>query len=158
MDGLAPPLAWLAAALDAAGIGRAIGAAALVYPLVNVAHVLGVVLLVGGIGIVDLRLLGAWPALPLPALSRALTPLAVAGLALLALSGAVMFAADAKALAGSATFRWKLALIAVALLNALAFRRLWRGGPPTPGLKALAAGSVAAWLTVAGLGRWIAYS
>lgn len=155
MDWLGPLLGRLAATLDQAGVGRAIGEAALVYPLANVAHVLGVVLLVGGIGVVDLRLLGAWRALPMPALSRALTPVAIAGVALLALSGALMFAADAKALSGSATFRWKLVLIALGLANALLFRRL---DGRLAAARWLAAGSLALWLTVGFLGRWIAYS
>ncbi|KAB7647994.1 hypothetical protein F3168_06280 [Polymorphobacter fuscus] len=113
-------------------------------------HLLGLVLLVGSIGILDLRLLGAWPALPRDALQRALTPLGVAGLLLLAVSGSVLFAADAESVAGSTVFRWKLAVIGLALANAALFRRV--GG------RVLAAISLAAWLVAAGLGRMIAYS
>lgn len=136
---------WLAASgLTAWASGGA------VYPLANVLHLFGLVLLIGSIGIVDLRLLGAWPALPLEALQRALTPLAIAGLVLLVASGSVLFAADAESLAGSSVFRWKLLLIALALANALLFRRVHR--------PAMAAVSLVAWLSVAVLGRMIAYS
>ena len=62
-------------------------------------------MLVGGIGILDLRLAGAFRAIPVAPLSRALTPIALAGLVLMVPSGATMFAADAATLAGSATFR-----------------------------------------------------
>lgn len=134
------------------------------YPAANVAHLLGLVMLVGGIGLLDLRLAGAFRDLPVAALSRILTPLALVGLALMALSGAVMFAADAVALARSTMFRWKLALIAIALINAAAFRWLWRdriaewdASPPLAG-RAMAAGSVLLWLVIATAGRMIAYS
>ena len=135
---------WLSASGATAWAGGAI------YPAANVVHVLGLVLLVGSIGITDLRLLGAWPALPVEALERALTPLAMTGLVLLVGSGSILFAADADALAGSPVFRWKLLIIALALANALLFRRLRQ--------PALAAVSLVAWLSVAVLGRMIAYS
>jgi hypothetical protein len=40
-----------------------------------------------------------------------------------AVSGAAMFAADAKALVGNSAFQLKLLVVAAALLNAIAFRR-----------------------------------
>jgi len=130
------------------------------YPAANVVHVFGVVLLVGGIGIVDLRLIGLFRAIPLQPLARALTPLAVAGLVLLVLSGSVLFASDAKAVAGNATFRLKLALIALALANAILFRWRTRGlrAEAAPGLRVMALASLLLWVTVAVCGRLIAYS
>lgn len=123
---------------------------------------LGLVLLVGGIGLLDLRLLGAWPGLDLRELARAVTPLAVAGALLLVASGAVMFAADARAMAGSDMFRLKLALILVAIVNALLFRILYRRqmlfGALRPGMRAMAAFSLGAWVAVLVAGRMIAYS
>lgn len=120
-------------------------------------------MLVGGIGLLDLRLVGAFRALPVAPLSRALTPVAIAGLILMVPSGLTMVAADA-AVAESATFRWKLVLIGLALANALAFRSLWRDridgwdqAPPAAG-RLMAAGSILLWLAVATLGRMIAYS
>ena len=136
------------------------GQSALAYPIANVVHVLGVVLLVGGIGIVDLRLIGFFRAIPLRPLARALTPLGVAGLVLLVLSGSVLIASDAEAVAGNGTFRLKLALIALALANAILFR--WRVGglraEAAPGLRLMALVSLLLWVTVAVCGRLIAYS
>jgi hypothetical protein len=152
--------ALAAAVADTDFAGWASGSA-LAYPVANVLHLLGLVLLVGGIGLVDLRVLGAFPRLPLEPLAHALTPLAVGGVLVLAASGSVMFAADAEAFAASGAFRWKLALIAVAVVNAAAFRlllgpagRRWQTAPA----RIMAAASLAAWLTVATLGRMIAYS
>ena len=146
--------------LDAIGVGGWARGSDRVYPIANVLHLLGLVMLVGGIGVVDLRLAGAWRALPVESLARALTPLAVAGLLLMAASGTVLFAADGAALAESGTFKTKLLLIAVAVANALFFR--WRGrrlgGGPDVMARMLAMLSIVLWLSVAYAGRMIAYS
>ena len=151
---------WLAAMVEASQLGAFARGSSWAYPVANLIHLLGLVLLVGGIGIVDLRLIGLFPALPLDPLVRALTPLAIAGLALMALSGPILFAADATALARSGTFAWKLGFIGVALANAAAFRWLWRKERIGVRLvqRLMAGASIALWLTTAGLGRMIAYS
>ncbi len=134
------------------------------YPIANLVHLLGLVMLVGGIGILDLRLAGLFRRIPVAPLSSALTPIALTGLALMIPSGATMFAADATTLVHSSTFRWKLLLITLALANALAFRILWQGRierwdakPPALG-RLMAASSLLLWLSVATMGRMIAYS
>ena len=134
------------------------------YPVANLVHLLGLVMLVGGIGIVDLRLAGAFPSLPTAALARVLTPVAFAGLLLMLPSGITMFAADAEAMARSATFQRKLVLIALALANAILFRWLWNKripnwdeSPPLSG-RLMAGLSILLWLAVAVHGRMIAYS
>lgn len=134
------------------------------YPIANLVHILGLVMLVGGIGVLDLRLVGLFRRIPTAALAAALTPVALVGLVLMIPSGATMFASDASALVNSWTFRTKLLLIALALANALAFRFLWQKqleqwdmNPPIGG-RIMAAASILLWLSVAGLGRWIAYS
>lgn len=161
MDGA---LASLAEAIGASDFGQWASASPIAYPLANVVHLLGLVMLVGAIGILDLRLAGLFRAIPVVALSRALTPIALVGLVLMLPSGATMFAADAPPMAASPIFRTKLLLIALALANAIAFRILWRDridtwdvAPPIAG-RLMAAGSVVIWLAVAALGRMIAYS
>jgi hypothetical protein len=146
-----------ARAIEASALGIWMRESANAYPAANVLHLLGLVMLVGAIGIVDLRIAGLFRALPLAATVRALTPVGIAGLLLLALTGPLLFAADASALVRSDVFRWKLALIAIALLNALLFRWRWRGAEPDLALRAIAIASVLLWLTVATLGRMIAY-
>lgn len=133
------------------------------YPVANVLHVLGLAMFLGAIGMVDLRLAGLWRRLPLAAMNRALVPVAGAGLVVLAGSGTVLFAADATALAGSGVFRTKLLVILLALGNAALFRWKWqkrltsgrRVLPPGPRLLALL--SLLLWVSVAVLGRLIAY-
>lgn len=149
--------------LDAAGVSQWSRGAAWAYPVANTFHLLGLVMLVGGIGVVDLRLAGLWRAIPAAPLSRALTPVALAGLVVLAASGTILFAADGAALARSETFHRKLVLIVLALGNALVFRLAWQrrveaGGTVPPLGRLMAAVSLLLWLSVGTLGRWIAYS
>lgn len=121
-------------------------------------------MLVGGIGLLDLRLAGLFRRIPTEPLASALTPIAIGGLILMIPSGATLFASDAATLVNSTTFRWKLLLIALALSNAIAFRFLWQSrigqwdvDPPIWG-RLMAAISLLLWLSVAAMGRWIAYS
>ena len=160
---MAGALTSLAEAVGASGFGQWASMSPTAYPLANVVHLLGLVMLVGGIGLLDLRLAGAFRAIPVAPLSRALTPIAIAGLVLMIPSGATMFAADT-AVAESNVFQLKLVLIALALANAVAFRFLWRqrladwdAAPPTAG-RLMAAGSIGLWLAVGACGRMIAYS
>ncbi len=155
----------LAQGLEASAFGAWARGSSLAYPVANLVHLLGLVMLIGAIGVVDLRLMGAFRSLPPQALSRALVPVAAGGLALMIPSGLVMFAADAGPLLNSNLFRWKLALIALALANVAAFHLLWgrrRGGGLDavirPGARAMAIASLGLWLTVAALGRLVAYS
>ena len=153
----------LAGWLDNAGIRHWASATPWVYPAANVLHVLGVAMLVGAIGIVDLRVAGLWRALPIEALSRALTPIAVAGFVVLVLSGFILFAADGAALAVSAVFRLKLVMLAAAIINAATFRLVWQGRVDAGMVRPFAARvsavlSLLLWLTVATLGRLIAYT
>ena len=155
-------LSWFGEAVQSSPYGVWAGADA--YPIANLVHILGLVMLVGGIGILDLRLAGLFRRIPTEPLAAALTPIAIAGLLLMVPSGATLFAADAAALVHSTTFRWKLLLILLALSNAIAFRFLWQGriaqwdADPPPWGRMMAVASILLWLSVAGFGRWIAYS
>lgn len=133
----------------------------LAYPVANTVHVLALVLLLGGIGLVDLRVLGLFRRIPIEPLAAALVPIAATGVLILAASGSVMFAADAKALGESGTFRLKLVLILAALANVALFR--WRFGKaaprqPSSGAKLLSLLSLMLWTAVAIAGRLIAYT
>ncbi|MCA1661622.1 MAG: hypothetical protein LC648_05475 [Novosphingobium sp.] len=131
-----------------------------VYPLVNALHVVGIALLFGGIVPLDLRLAG-WrrDVGPVDPLAGLLLPVAIFGFVLAASSGLLLFATDARTYAASWLFRAKLVLIAAALLNALALRRIdWRSEAANS--RRLAWASVASlvlWLGAIVLGRMIGY-
>lgn len=132
---------------------------AFVYPAANTAHVIGAIMLVGAIGLLDLRILGYARGLAPEALTRAATPIAFSGFAIMLFSGAILFLADAETLAASALFRVKLALIALAVLNALYFRMRWPhlAEPLPQSARLLAGASLAFWVAIVVLGRLIAY-
>lgn len=157
-------LAGFAEAVQSTPFGLWAARSQLAYPVANLVHLLGLVMLVGGIGIVDLRLAGAFRSLPPADLSRLLTPIAIAGLVLMIASGVTMFAADAEAMARSVTFQRKLIMIGFALANAVAFRWLWGkriadwdASPPLAG-RLMAILSLLLWLVIGFHGRMIAYS
>jgi len=157
---LAP--AW-AAALEASAWALAVRDSTWIYPLANLTHLLGLVLLVGPIVALDLRLLGLSRSIAVPDLSRLLTPFAVIGLVLSMASGSVLFIADAGALVANGVFLIKMALLALGVANAVAFRLLWRhrlrywdaSMPPMGRLQAVV--SILIWFCTAASGRLIAY-
>jgi hypothetical protein len=127
------------------------------YPALEVLHIVGIALLVGNLVLLELRVWGLAPELPLRPLARLSLSLAVAGFCLLALSGLFMFATRPDELLANRAFTIKLGLIMLAGLNAGWFHA--RGGIERPDrtARALTALSLGLWLAVIICGRWIAY-
>lgn len=151
-------LATFAQWVETSSVGIWMRESANAYPAANLLHLLGLVMLLGAIGLVDLRIFGLFRSLPLRPVVTALTPVGLAGLALLAVTGPLLFAADATALVRSDIFMRKLLLIGLALSNAILFRWNWRrGGEPSAWVRAGAMFSLLLWVIVASLGRLIAY-
>jgi hypothetical protein len=127
------------------------------YPALEVVHIVGIALLLGNLVLLELRVWGAAPALPLRALARATLALALAGFALAVLSGLTMFAAAPAELLANRSFLLKMGLLMLAGLNAALFHA--RGGLDRP--DAIARGqtvlSLGLWLAVIIAGRFIAY-
>ena len=63
------PLEALATALQASGLSALLRSSIWLYPLVNTGHVVGIALLFGAIVPLDLRLIGAFRAVPLAPLT-----------------------------------------------------------------------------------------
>ncbi len=95
----------------------------LLYPLLEVVHILGFVVLVGAAVMFDLRLLGLSRRLPVMELARHLLPWAWRGLAVAAPSGVLLFLTQATQLGRSPVFGLKLTLLVLAGLNAALFHR-----------------------------------
>ncbi|MFB4320192.1 DUF6644 family protein [Actinomadura sp. 21ATH] len=159
LDGV---LAWLEATAPAAAVrdGRRI------YPLTESAHLVGLATMFGAIALFDLRLLGASRHLPVSALARHALPWSRAGFALTALSGSLLFAANATQVAHNTAFQVKILLIGAAGLNILLFHtgvfrtvRDWdTAARPPPSARAAAAVSLTTWPIVIICGRLIAYT
>jgi hypothetical protein len=95
------------------------------YAAVSTAHVFGIALLVGAILPLNLRLLGIWRGVPRVALVRVLVPVAVTGLLLAIVAGALLFSVRAEEYAALGVIRLKVALIALGILGALELHRAY---------------------------------
>src|SRR5262245_51656324 len=93
------------------------------YPIVEIVHIVGFVILVGAAVMFDLRLLGLSRHLPAADMARYLLPRARTSLLLVLPSGLLLFAAHATEWAASPVFRLKLLLLVAAALNAALFHR-----------------------------------
>jgi hypothetical protein len=134
------------------------------YPLVNAAHILGLALLLGSILPLDLRLVLGRARAALPVLAPAAIRTAAAGLALAVVTGAWLFSVDPHGYAGNIAFRWKLLLLALALLNIAVQHRQWRiadlhgAHHAVPARVRVVAGTSALlWLATLLAGRWIGF-
>lgn len=154
-----------ALALQESALGRAMRQSLLLYPVVEIVHLLSIATLVGSILALDLRLVGAGRMLPARLLARHLLTLGVIGFCGAALSGTLLFATEAASLYFNPAFRLKLVLVALAGLNAAAFHlgpwrsvAAWDAGVRPPAAARLGgAVSMALWIGVLCCGRLIAY-
>jgi hypothetical protein len=135
------------------------------YPIVEIVHIVGFVVLVGSAVMFDLRLLGLSRGLPVSAMADHLLRWARLALLLVVPSGSLMFVAHATEMAVNPAFRLKLVLIGAALLNAGLFHRWpfravgdWETELPAPWPAKLAGGlSLTLWIGVIACGRLLAY-
>ena len=133
------------------------------YPIVETLHIIGFTVLVGAVAMFDLRVLGFGRQLPVKALGRHLLPWSAGSMLLVLPTGLLLFVADPLALLANRVFLLKLALIAVAGLNALAFhagpyRRAEAWPQRAPGRAILhALLSLGLWIAVIACGRLLAY-
>jgi hypothetical protein len=157
------PLADAAAFAASLPLAQAMREHAWLYPAVETLHIVGFALLVGAVAMFDLRLLGFGRQLPVRALARHLLPWSACSMLLVLPTGLLLFVADPAALLANRVFLLKLALIALAGLNALAFHAgpyrgadAWSGRPPGRAL-VHALLSLGLWIAVIACGRLIAY-
>ena len=134
-----------------------IGTHAFAYPLLEVLHIVGIAMLLGSLLLLELRVWGLGGALPLEPLARLALPLTLAGFALAATTGSLMFASQPGDLIANRVFVIKMGLVMLAGLNAASFHA--RGGLRRVDRLARAQTllSVGIWLAVIVCGRWIAY-
>jgi hypothetical protein len=134
------------------------------YPTLETMHTIGMALLIGSLGLIDIRVLGFKTDLPILE-TRRLLPLAWLGFTLNAISGTLLFTSDAITFSASYTFRIKILLIILGGINAgLLSNRIFHtapaGGPvtPTTGAKWIAGTSLVFWFGAVICGRLIAYT
>jgi hypothetical protein len=157
----APWLVWL----ETSALAIAMRQWEWLYPIVEIVHILGFVILAGAAFFFDLRLLGIGRTLPVTALARHLLTWARGSFVVIAASGLMMFIAHATEMAANPAFRLKLILIAAALANAAIFHRWpfksaasWDTQAITPPAAKIAATvSLICWTGAITCGRLLAY-
>ena len=156
---------WLVA-LEQSWLGQAMRESPMLYPAVEILHIIGFALLLGSIATFDLRVIGLIRAVPAAQIARIAVPLSGSGLVLAVTMGLALFSTEATHIAVNPAFQFKLACIAVALLNLAWFHfGPWRtlaawgvaDGAAPASARIGAAVSLLAWLGALTGGRLIAY-
>jgi hypothetical protein len=136
-----------------------------VWPACETLHFMGLALLIGNVGLLDLRLLGLEKRLPVAPLGR-FVRWAVLGFAINLLTGVVFFVGNPSQYVHNVAFGYKMAFIAAAGLNVVAFyatgtsRRVAMLGPGDDApmaAKIIAATSLLLWVGVMYFGRMLPY-
>lgn len=157
-------MAWLEGSA-LAGFLRGLGI--WTYGLLNLGHILGISALFGAVLLLDLKLMGAWRAIPAASLIRPTVPLAAIGFVLAAISGIMMLSFNTTEYLGNPFIYAKFPIILAGLVNVAVIQRLgaWRraaaGANAEPGdqavLKVFGALSLLIWTSVITCGRLIGY-
>ena len=136
-----------------------------VWPACETLHFIGLALLIGNVGLMDLRLLGIEKRLPVAAVSR-FVRWAVVGFLINLLTGIMFFAGNPYQYITNVAFGWKLAFIALAVVNVVVFyatglvrqvEALGPGDDAPVSAKIIAATSLVLWIAVMYMGRMLPY-
>ena len=152
-------------ALEQSGLGAAIRSSPWAYPAANVGHIVALTLFAAAVAIMDLRMLGAFAGTAPASVVYSARRAAMLGLALMALTGFMLFTAEASHVALNRVFQIKALLIGLGILNAVLI-----AGPAVANIAGVPANaplparartaaviSLLIWISVAACGRLIAY-
>ena len=132
------------------------------YPTILVTHTMGMAVVAGLSGMIDLRLLGLWPQMRIKPLER-LYPLMWWGFMINAITGTMLLIGDAATKLRNPDFYFKMILIAIAVVVLRKMRTSVFGNPNVdttplgPDARNLAWVSLACWLGAITAGRLLAY-
>lgn len=148
--------------LEASQLAVFIRQSPLLFPVIEIVHIVGFIFLVGSAFMFDLRLLGVSRHLAIKDVAGYVLPWSRRSLLLVIPSGVLLFIAQATALGTNTVFGCKLILLVAAFANAAIFHRhtlpRCERSASTPGVaKAAAILSLLLWTAVVTCGRMIAY-
>ena len=133
------------------------------YPTILTVHTIGMTMVAGLIGIIDLRLLGIAPTIPIRPLER-LYPIIWSAFGINALTGTILLIADATTKLTNPDFYVKMVFIFFGVTGAcphaqkeFSATRNWTSRPVKSGAKGLAWLSLVAWMGAITAGRLLAY-
>ncbi|MER8827864.1 hypothetical protein NKH73_17280 [Mesorhizobium sp. M0938] len=151
----------LLAGIEQLALVRGLKASFVAYPIVNALHIMSIGALLTSVGLMDLRILGAFRALPQTAFVALLRRMALSAFAGALFTGALLFSVRASEYAAMPIFLAKMGLIVLAGVNFVAFMRFCRargGDEPAGGSAAMLAGlSLMLWMSVLFAGRFIGF-
>ena len=130
-----------------------------IFPAIQSVHFIGFAVSIGSIAIVDLRLLGFGMRRQSPAeLAGDLNRWTLLGIAMMLITGFLMFSTDAVTYHNNPSFQVKMTVLMVALVFQFTVHR-WavRPGAGPVGTKLTAGASLLLWTTVLAAGRMIAF-
>lgn len=146
--------------LESSWVARLVQESAWGYPIVLSSHAVGMAILAGIVLMMNFRVMGLAPAIPLDAL-RPMYRFALFGVVINVISGLMLFVANADAFFVSTPFWIKISLLVVGItLMVKMARQMFDSvaGPADGGrIRLLAQISTVAWLGVIVMGRLIAY-
>jgi len=135
------------------------------YPAMEIIHIFGFVLMAGSIAMLDFRLLGFGPKLPVKVLANYLLPWTWLGFAMSLIAGGTLFVVKAPEWIIMPVFQLKIALVMLGCINAVvfhygAYRRIhhWNIDTAAPWqAKTSAVFSLLIWAATLACGRLLAY-
>ncbi|MEJ1240447.1 DUF6644 family protein [Chryseolinea sp. T2] len=134
------------------------------FPIIETAHIIGFIVLVGSAFLFDLRLLGVAKKISVKDVADYVLPWSRWSLLVVAPTGFLLFMSEAEALSHNWVFGLKLVLILTALINAGLFHQFtfrsadrWSHSQTPMAARAAALISITLWLSVISCGRFIAY-
>src|SRR5262249_41545082 len=108
-------------ALEQSGFAAAIRQSRWLYPFANVGHILFLIAFASAVAIMDLRLLGAFAATAPGRVLSLARRAAIAAFCGMAVTGFMLFSAEASHLVGNPVLRLKFILVAAGLLHVLVY-------------------------------------
>ncbi|HKZ37128.1 MAG TPA: DUF6644 family protein [Chryseolinea sp.] len=150
--------------LEASNLAVYIRQSPLLFPVIEIAHIVGFVFLTGSAFLFDLRLLGVSRSLSVKEVAGYVLPWSRRSVLLVLPTGLLLFISQAKALSTNGVFGVKLILILIAFTNAGVFHKYifqsvadWNTTHTPAAAKAAAIISLLVWTSVITCGRLIAY-
>ena len=131
------------------------------YAALNATHIAGIAILVGGILPLDLRLMGFWSTVDRRNLARVLVPTAATGVAMVLVTGLLLFSVRAKEYAGLPLFWAKISIVIVGVTSAILTHLrhgLWLDRRGETNLAHAGLASMACWIAALFTGRLIAFA
>ncbi|HVG03384.1 MAG TPA: hypothetical protein VM937_00425 [Burkholderiaceae bacterium] len=144
-------------AIEAWPLADAIRRSLWAYPALEAIHIASFAAVFGSLLVLELRVFGAAPAIPLSPLARLAVPVALTAFSIAATTGLLMLISNASEIVVNTAFQIKVTLIVLAGMNARWFHRRDSLVLHDGVAKAQSLLSIMLWLGVIACGRLIAY-